>query len=114
MSKTMKETKTPSLFEGETTALTAIRTETALSRFPLHRLTTGRDIQIELKNQGGAAHWKVSPNSEYGQPGQLAYKIDTLLINRRIEEAGRSIPNVIRLGTLPEIARELGSASRNW
>ena len=28
----------------------------------------------------------------YGQPGPLAYKLDTLIINRRIEEAGRPSP----------------------
>ena len=44
----------------------------------------------------------------------MAYKIDTLIINRRIEEAGRPAPKVIRLGTLSEIAQELGSASHNW
>ena len=47
-----------------------------------------------------ALKWKVSYNSEYGQPGPLAYKLDTLIINRRIEEARRPIPRIIRLGSL--------------
>ena len=38
--------------------------------------------------------------SEYGQPGPLAYKLDTLIINRRIEEARRPIPRMLRLGSL--------------
>ena len=51
--------------------------------------------------------WEVSYNSRYGQPGPLAYKLDTLVINRRIEAAGRPIPRYIRLGSLKEIAHEL-------
>ena len=112
----MKESATPSLFETDNSlenSLAIIRTETALSRFPMHRLTKGQEIQIELKNRGGAVYWNVSPNSKYGQPGQLAYKIDTLIVNRRIEEAGRPVPKIIRLGTLAEIAGELGSSSHN-
>ncbi len=95
-------------------ALTVLRTETALSRFPLHLLTSSQDIQIELQNQSGAVYWSVSYNSKFGPPGQLAYKIDTLLVNRRIEEAGRAIPEIIRLGTLPEISKELGFRTHNW
>lgn len=112
--KKPKDTQTLSLLQDEANALSVIRTETALSRFPMHRLSKGREVQIEIKNQGGAVYWNVSHNSKYGQPGQLAYKIDTLLINRRIEEAGKPAPKVIRLGTLSEIAQELGSASHNW
>ena len=47
-------------------------------------------------------------NSEHGQPGPLAYKVDTLIINRRIEEAPRPIPRLIKLGSLNDICRELG------
>jgi hypothetical protein len=38
----------------------------------------------------------------------LAYKIDTIVINRKIDELGRPVPKVIRLGSLRDIARELG------
>jgi hypothetical protein len=59
----------------------------------------------------------VSYNSKYGQPGPLAYKVDTLIINRRIEEAPRPIPKIIKLGSLRDICRELkvneGQATRN-
>src|SRR5262249_27536555 len=37
-----------------------------------------------------------------------AYKLDTLIINRRIEEAARPIPRIIKLGSLRDICRELG------
>jgi len=111
--KTVKDTQTLQLLQEETNALSVIRTETALSRFPMHCLAKGKQIEIELKNQGGAVYWNVSHNTKYGQPGQLAYKIDTLIINRRIEETGRPVPKIIKLGTLAEIAQELGSASHN-
>jgi hypothetical protein len=94
--------------ERKDDALAVLRTETALSRFPMHRLTKGKNVHIELKNQASAVQWKLSHNSEYGQPGALAYKIDTLLVNRRIEESGRPVPKIIRLGSLREIAEEVG------
>ena len=90
-----------------------IRVETALSRYPVHRLAKHGDIVIDIRlvDEHGeiAIKWEVTHNSKYGQPGPLAYKLDTLIINRRIEEAGRPIPNIIRLGGLKEICRELGS-----
>ena len=92
--------------------LNTIRVETALSRYPVHRLARKGNIKIEVSEENArketALQWKVSYNSEYGQPGPLAYKIDTLIINRRIEETTRPIPRIIRLGSLHEICRELG------
>jgi uncharacterized protein YqgQ len=92
--------------------LSAIRTETVLSRFPIHNLAkTGRiDIYIKKQNEKGEVdlYWDVSYSDKHGQARQLAYKLDTLIINRRIEEAGRPIPRIIRLGALKEICRELG------
>ena len=90
-----------------------IRVETALSRYPVHRLARKGNIKISLSetNKTGkhqSIQWKVSYNSEYGQPGPLAYKLDTLIINRRIEEAARPIPRLIRLGSLKELAAQLG------
>lgn len=91
-----------------------IRVETALSRYPVHRLARKGSIKIEVNesNERGEAtlRWKVSYNSEYGQPGPLAYKLDTLIINRRIEEARRPIPRMLKLGSLSDICRELGLA----
>jgi hypothetical protein len=92
--------------------LSAIRTETVLSRFPIHNLAkTGNvDIQIRQTKEDGELdlRWEVSYNARYGEPRQLAYKLDTLIINRRIEEVGRPLPKIIRLGTLKDICRELG------
>ncbi len=88
-----------------------IRTETALSRFPIHRLSKQGEISIDIKVKDSKGElktkWEVTHNSKYGQPTALAYKLDTLIINRRIEEAGKPIPKLIRLGSLSEICREL-------
>lgn len=94
-----------------------IRTETALSRFPVHRLSKKGSISISIKvtkpNGELKTQWKVSYNSEYGQPSPLAYKLDTLIINRRIEEEGKPLPKLIRLGSLTEIAHRMGTGEKN-
>jgi hypothetical protein len=94
-----------------------IRTETALSRFPVHRLSKKGSISISIKvakpNGELKTQWKVSYNSEYGQPSPLAYKLDTLIINRKIEEEGKPLPKLIRLGSLTEIAQQTGSGEKN-
>jgi hypothetical protein len=98
--------------QGELFPLDVVRVETVLSRNPVHNLAKqGKiDIVINLTDESGKStfNWQVSYNSRYGQPGPLAYKLDTLIINRRIEEAGRPVPKVIRLGSLHEICAELG------
>jgi hypothetical protein len=90
---------------------TISRAETALSKYPIHNLskTDSIDIHIHRKGEGGEAdiQWAVSPSREYGEPRQLAYKLDTLIVNRRIDEAGRPIPRMIRLGSLRELCAEL-------
>jgi hypothetical protein len=90
-----------------------IRIETALSRFPVHKLARQRGgILIDIRESTSTGEiktkWKVSYNSEYGQPGPLAYRVDTLIINRRIDDERPSIPKVVKLGSLSEICRELG------
>lgn len=96
-----------------TSSLNIIRIETALSRFPVHHLAKKGicDIEITRCDERGQVQllWEVSYNRKYGPPRQLAYRLDTLIINRRIEEAGRPLPRLLRLGTLNEIGRELGS-----
>lgn len=88
--------------------LTIIRTETALTRYPVHRLAKKGTVEIELRNADASFRWEVSYNSKYGQPGPLAYKVDTLVVNRRIDEAPRPLPALIKLGSLREIANEAG------
>jgi hypothetical protein len=103
----MKKTEKPP--GTELAPLNAIRVETALSRYPVHRLARIGETRIDVRedDQETDLYWKVSYNSEYGQPGPLAYKVDTLIINRRIEEACRPVRRTIKLGSLHDICKEL-------
>ena len=91
--------------------LNVIRVETAISRYPVHRLAKQGTIPIQIheKSLDGKVliQWKVNYSTGFGQPGPLAYKLDTLLVNRRIEEATRPVPKIIKLGSLHDICREL-------
>ena len=101
----------------ELVPLNAIRVETALSRYPVHRLAKKGSISIDLKeaNERGQTtlRWEVTHNSKFGQPGPLAYRLDTLIVNRRIEEASRPVPKLVKLGSLASITAELGGTSHN-
>jgi DNA-binding TFAR19-related protein (PDSD5 family) len=96
---------------NELLPLNPIRVETALSRYPVHMLAKKGDINIELNEEDehgeSSLRWRVSYNSGFGLPGPLAYKLDTLIVNRKIEEARRPIPRIICLGSLREIAEQL-------
>lgn len=91
--------------------LNIIRTENVVSRFPVHNLSKKGKIEIQIvkRNSQGEVEikWEVSYNDKHGQARQLAYKLDTIVINRRIEEEGRPLPKLIRLGSLREIAELL-------
>jgi hypothetical protein len=92
-------------------AFEIIRTETVLSRLPVHNLSKTGDFNVVItkRDEGGdvTLHWSISYSAKYGPPRQLAYKLDTLVVNRYIDEAGRPVPKVLRLGSLREIARKL-------
>ena len=101
----------PSSSFEELLAPNLIRTETVLSKLPIHNLAKKGtiDIRIARKNAVGEVEllWSVSPSRAHGEPRQLAYKLDTLVINRRIDEAGRPVPRRLRLGNMKEICSEL-------
>ena len=90
-----------------------IRVETAVSRFPIHCLSRKGDVTIDLQrlNDAGIADfkWEVTYNSKHGQPGPLAYKVDTLVINRILDQTGRPLPELVRIGSLSEVCRLLGT-----
>lgn len=93
-------------------SLSAIRSATAFARLPLHQLSKKGKINIRIIERGSTGgqislKWVVSPNAEYGMPGQLAYKIDTIVIQARLNNLTRPYPRIIRVGTLTDIAREL-------
>jgi hypothetical protein len=93
------------------TPLNIIRTETVLSRLPIHNLAKKGSINIQIiqKDKNGKVDllWKVSPSRDYGEPRALAYKLDTIVINQRIDEQGRPLPKTLRLGSLRDVAQEL-------
>jgi hypothetical protein len=89
-----------------------IRTETAINQFPFYRLSKGKEpvriaIVTESKRGKVSTRWEVSANQKYGHPGSLAYKLDTLLINRLIDEMRPNVPEFLKLGSLRDIATEL-------
>ncbi len=92
--------------------LTIIRAETVLSRFPIHTLskTGGGTIHIRKHGLHGTldTRWEVSYNARYGPPRQLAYKLDTLVINQKLDALGRPLPTIIKLGSLAHICGFLG------
>lgn len=96
----------------EKQALDIIRTDTVISRLPAHNLFGQGTVNIQINRKDAEGHtklsWKVSFNSDVGEAGQLAYRLETLIINRRLDEAGRPVPTMIRLGSLNDICRELG------
>jgi hypothetical protein len=87
--------------------LSILRTETVLSRFPIHDLTKrGRvTICIQRTNAQGAlaVRWDVSYNEHYGPPGPLAYKLDTIVINQLLDALPRPLPSVLKVGSLRQV-----------
>ena len=98
----------------ELTPLNIIRTETVISKLPIHNLAKRGAINIHIvrRNAKGEVtlNWEVSPSRNYGDPRALAYKLDTLVINREFEGQGRPLPKFIRLGSLRQIGVKLGIA----
>src|SRR5215510_4666429 len=112
MSSKKYKTHLDEILQPQKNGLEIIRTDTVISRLPAHNLfgQGGVNIQINKKDAAGQTKlsWKVSFNPDVGEAGQLAYRIETLVINRRIDEAGRPAPTMIRLGSLSDICQELG------
>src|SRR5262249_57550865 len=67
-------------------SLSILRTETVLSRFPIHNLTKHGPVTIRIRRTNAygelEVRWEVSYNEHYGPPGALPSKLDTLVINR--------------------------------
>ncbi len=85
----------------------AFRVEAVLSRLPIHILSDENPEPINIQKPG--LTWEVKPG-HLGMPGSLAYKIESIFINHRIDENRPELPKVIKLGSFREILRELGMA----
>jgi hypothetical protein len=88
-----------------------IRVALLSAELPIHQIAKRgeEEIRILRRKRGGRvqAYWKVDYNLGVGRPGQLAYRLDTWVIKRRLSELRRPFPRLIRIGDLREIAREL-------
>src|SRR5258708_1229009 len=97
--------------DQEPAALDIIRTETLLSRLPIHNLAKKGNVNIQILKTAADGKvelkWIVSYSDRYGQARQLAYKLDTIVINHHIDEQGRPLPRMICLGSLRDVAAEL-------
>ncbi len=107
MSKDGKHKAGPQHDPSETLENEAFWVEAVLSKLPIHILSDECAGSINIQKQG--LKWEVSPG-RWGMPGPLAYKIDSIFINHRIDENRPALPKVIRLGSLREVLRELGMA----
>lgn len=109
-----EEDNLPVLLTPEQDVLDIIRAETVLSKLPVHNLTKKAHVKIQISRLTPTGtvelRWEVSYSNLYGPARQLAYKIDTLIINDYLEKAGKPLPKIIRLGTLNNICAELGLA----
>ncbi len=96
---------------ADAAALDIIRTETVLSRLPVHNLAKKGNVNIQIlkTTPDGKVElkWIVSYSDRYGQARQLAYKLDTIVINHHIDEQGRPLPKMICLGSLRDVADQL-------
>jgi hypothetical protein len=101
----------------ESLSAEGIRVDTIFSNFPIHNLGKGNQSKLEiievLETGKNVTKWKVSYSSEYGQPHSLGYKIDTLIVNKRIDESRANLSKIIKLGSLREIIKELGLSNAN-
>lgn len=105
--------------QPDETALDIIRTETVISKLPRHILSkSGKRPEIRLEKFTSAGkldlRWVVSFNELYGPARQLAYDLDTLIVDRAIEETfddarriGQPLPRYIPIGSLRDLCRKL-------
>ncbi len=85
----------------------AFRVEAVLSRLPIHILSHENPELINIQMPG--LSWEVKPG-HLGMPGRLAYKLDSIFVNHRIDENRPGLTKVIKLGSIREILKELGMA----
>jgi hypothetical protein len=105
--KTPQEKEAPDSDVQELARVVPIRTETTLTRYPVHRIAKRGEVSIKDTKKNGRGKVETTWEVQH-PPGPLAYKLDTLIINRRVDELRPNIPKLIKLGSLKEICRELG------
>ncbi|NNE19193.1 MAG: hypothetical protein HKN10_12035 [Myxococcales bacterium] len=88
-----------------------IRVELLSTEMPIHQLAKrgGKPIRILKRKPGNRVEvqWSVDYSAAVGAPGQLAYRLDTWVIKRCLDELPRPIPRLFEVGDLRPIARQL-------
>jgi hypothetical protein len=88
-----------------------IRVELLSTEMPIHQIAKGGDEEIRImrRKSGGQVElqWRIDYNPAVGRPGQLAYRLDTWVIKRRLSELPWPLSRLVRIGDLRQIAREL-------
>ena len=88
-----------------------IRVELLSTEMPIHQIAKGGDEEIRIMRRKSAGQielqWRIDYNPAVGRPGQLAYRLDTWVIKRRLSELPRPLSRLVRIGDLRQIAREL-------
>ena len=98
----------------ELTPFDITRNQTPFLRFPFHFLSPDvKEIKFETQTDLDVTKekWELVPNPSIGIPKALSYNIDKIVIEKRIYEAGKPLPSFIQIGSLREIAKELGNTS---
>jgi hypothetical protein len=95
-------------YQTTLTPLSILRTETVLSRFPIHNLAKRGRVTIHIRRTNAHGdlelRWAVSYNEHYGPPRQLAYKLDTIVINQLLDALPRPLPRVLKVGSQRHIS----------
>src|SRR5438128_6871505 len=83
--------------------LSTMRTETVLSRFPMHHRTTREWVTLPIRRPTAhgacACRWAVSYNAYDGPPRPLASHRDTIGIHQLLAALLRPLPRVLTRGS---------------
>jgi len=104
-----------------------IRSEAVVTKLPTHNFKKSGDINISIKKRDEAGEivlkWVVTypqkkdKKEDLGQAGIQAYKLETVVINKKIDEIrsqGKKIPRILKIAdSYRDILKKLGSKSGN-
>jgi len=139
MSSQPEETQTPEVIQEQTlqepakelvisqpAAPTTWRASADILRYPRHILTAKSRGQKQTNirigdRKGGQSYWWLSSNPTYGVPGKTSFDFDYQVLHQRFYEAilkarqngQKTAPRYIMVGSLRQIAKELGLSPSN-
>lgn len=111
---------------SETPTLTTFRASADILKFPRHILSgksrSEKQTNIRIGDRKkGQSYWWLSSNPTYGVPGKMAFDFDYQVLHQKFYETllkarqngQKTAPRYIVVGSLREIARQLGLKSSN-